>query len=92
MSIIIDTEEFIDADSKIKKIIIPFDDFNKLLGLLKSHSIEISNKSNDEYNKQALNKRTFGSARGNYQLSNDFDEPINDFEELTCSPFFKQQK
>lgn len=42
MSIIIDTEEIFDSITNKKKVIIPYEDYEKLISLLKNHSINVS--------------------------------------------------
>ena len=81
MSIIIDTEEIVDSISKMKKVVIPFEDYEKLISLLKNHSIDISDNINVNTINQSNQRRIFGSAKGKYELSDDFDAPINDFDE-----------
>ena len=81
MSIIIDTEEIVDSISKMKKVVIPFEDYEKLISLLKNHSIDVSDNINVNTINQSNQRRIFGSAKGKYELSDDFDAPINDFDE-----------
>jgi len=81
MSIIIDTEEIVDSITNKKKVVIPFEDYEKLISLLKNHSIDISDNINVNTINQSNQRRIFGSAKGKYELSDDFDAPINDFDE-----------
>jgi len=81
MSIIIDTEEIVDSITNKKKVVIPFEDYEKLISLLKNHSIDVSDNINVNTINQSNQRRIFGSAKGKYELSDDFDAPINDFDE-----------
>jgi hypothetical protein len=87
MNIPIDAEYIVDKDNRKTKVLIPIDEFEKILNILKKYDITFSNEElltgiDGVTNDSLLGNRVFGSAKGKFILSSDFDEPIEDFDEL----------
>ncbi|MDT3739626.1 MAG: hypothetical protein RO257_09010 [Candidatus Kapabacteria bacterium] len=89
MIIPIDAEYIVDKDNNKTKVLLSIDEFDKILVILKKYDITFSNEesilsfennSNDSKN----GNRVFGSAKGKYNLSPDFDAPFEDFDMLKC--------
>ena len=75
MNITIDAEYIVDKDNNKTKILLTIDEFDKILDILKKYDITFSNDSK-------IGNRIFGSAKGKYNLSPDFDTPFEDFDVL----------
>jgi len=83
MNLTIEGEFLLDKDGNKTKVLLPFDEFSKIIKLLNKINSEISLVKFKEKGtgSNKTSQRVFGSAKGKYILSPDFDEPLEDFAE-----------
>lgn len=79
MNISIDAEYIIDKDNKKTKVLLPIEEFGRILDILNKHdntfSSEGSNIDNERnVNESKIGNRVFGNAKGKFILSPDFDD------------------